>query len=226
VPATEKPLRLSGFKTLTGTPKQVGDRLEASTAEQVVALTVQHGSGAAIRALAETVVGIAPLLGAILERRQRETLVSILEALVPAMPPPQHLLIEARMAAQARRAVLEGCDWLTSAQIADLAGFSSTNPGSQPSKWKRSRQIFAIRHSGVDYFPAYGLDAASGYRPIKSLAPVLDVFGRTKDDWGLAYWFASVNSFLGGSRPQDVLQTAPERVLAAAVDEAAGVLHG
>ena len=47
-----------------------------------------------------------------------------------------------------------------------------------------------------------------------------------KDGWGLAYWFASANSFLGGKRPQDVLLESPERVLAAAADEMAEVAHG
>lgn len=45
-------------------------------------------------------------------------------------------------------------------------------------------------------------------------------------DWGLAYWFASVNSFLGGKRPQDLLIDTPDRVVDAAKDEVAGVLHG
>ena len=47
-----------------------------------------------------------------------------------------------------------------------------------------------------------------------------------KYGWGLAYWFASANSLLGGKRPQDVLATSPDRVLAAAADEMAGIAHG
>lgn len=33
----------------------------------------------------------------------------------------------------------------------------------------------------------------------------MGVFRGRKDDWGLAYWFASPNSFLGGKRAQDLL---------------------
>lgn len=55
---------------------------------------------------------------------------------------------------------------------------------------------------------------------------MLEIFRGKKDDWGLAYWFASVNSFLGGKRPQDLLISKPDRVVAAAEDEVAGVLHG
>lgn len=130
------------------------------------------------------------------------------------------------MAAEARKGVFESGDWLTAAQIAKMAGFSSNNPCSQPNKWKKDGLIFAVRHQGIDYFPGYALDPNAGYRPLKPLAAVLKIFGESKDDWGRAYWFASDNSFLGGRRPQDLLAEQPERVIAAAEDERQGVTHG
>jgi hypothetical protein len=42
----------------------------------------------------------------------------------------------------------------------------------------------------------------------------------------MAYWFGSDNSFLRGKRPQDLLQSAPKRVIAAALDEIEEVSHG
>jgi len=222
----DKSLELSGFGSFTGTPEQVRKSLDRLGAEQVIALTLEHGSGRAVRALAETVVSIAPLVRAILEQRQKKVLNSIIEALVPEVPPPQHMLIEARMTAEARKEVLESGDWLTAAQIAEVAGFSASNPSAQPNKWKKDGLIFAIRHRGVDYFPSYALDPVTGYRPFKELAKVLAVFNGRKDGWGLAYWFASINGFLGGKRPQDLLSTRPDRVVAAAEDEVAGVAHG
>lgn len=136
------------------------------------------------------------------------------------------LLKEAAMLARSRKAVLEGADWLTAAKLAELAGLSVTNPSAQPNKWKRSRQIFAIQHNSVDYFPGYGLDPKAAWRPRMALKAVLEVFGDGKDGWGLAYWFLSANSFLGGRRPQDVLATEPEQVFAAAQDETQDVAHG
>lgn len=123
------------------------------------------------------------------------------------------------MTAEARKAVLEDGDWLTAVQIAEMAGFSASNPSAQPNKWKEDGQIFAVRHRGVDYFPSYALDPSTGYRPAEGLARVLGVFRGRKDDGGLAYWFTSVNSFLGGKRPQDLLIDQPDRVFAAADDE-------
>jgi hypothetical protein len=66
----------------------------------------------------------------------------------------------------------------------------------------------------------------SDHRPRKELAGILDVLGDSKDGWGLAFWFAALNSFLDDERPQDLLAVAPEQVLAAARDEVAEVLHG
>jgi hypothetical protein len=222
----DKSVELSGFATLSGTPAQVSSRLDQLATGKVIALTLEHGSEPAIRALADTVASIAPLVPTILARRQRETIESIIEALVPEVPPPHHMLVEARMIAEARKAVLEGGDWVTSAQIAEMAGFSASNPSAQPNKWKKEGLIFAVRHRGVDYFPGYALDSTAGYRPIKALSRVLSLFRGNKDEWALAYWFGSVNSFLGGKRPQDLLATHPERVIAAAEDELAGALHG
>lgn len=215
----------TGIETLTGTLEQVQVGLSRLNAHRVIAVTLEYGSVAKADALAQTIERIAPLIGGIIERRQAATLNSIVETLVPDVAPPHHMLVEAGMAANARKAVLEGGDWLTAAEVAEVAGFSGTNPSAQPNRWKKEGQIFAVRHRGVDYFPGYALDPASGYRPVKALGKVLAAFGRKKDAWGLAYWFASVNSYLGGKRPQDLLADQPDRVLAAAADEIAGVLH-
>jgi len=86
--------------------------------------------------------------------------------------------------------------------------------------------IFAIHHNGTDYFPDYGLDRDASFRPLKTMARVIEVLAGHKDAWGMAYWFLSANSFLGGKRPQDLLATAPDRVIEAARDEVQEVAHG
>ncbi|MDO4683075.1 MAG: hypothetical protein Q4B17_09860 [Lautropia sp.] len=148
------------------------------------------------------------------------------EALVPAAPVSPRLLKEAGMLVSARKAVLASGDWLSAAELAQLAGLSPRNPSAQPNKWKKQGQIFAIHHNGTDYFPGYGLDPEHNFRPCKGLADILAVLAPHKDGWGMAYWFMSVNSFLGGKRPQDLLRTDPARVLAAAEDEVMGIVHG
>ncbi len=211
---------------MTGSPKEIGRRLDQSNADQVVAISLSHVSPKEVEAIAETFTRIVQLVPLSLARHEREALESLVEALVLKAPPTPTQLKEAAMMARARTAVLQEGNWLTTVQITDLAGFSPSNPSAQPNKWKRARLIFAIRHRGIDYFPSYGLDPKAGYRPLKAMAKVIETFGESKDSWGLAYWFSSANSLLGGKRPQDLLAKHPARVIAAAADEQEAVAHG
>lgn len=159
-------------------------------------------------------------------RHGRESPKRLAEVLVPRTPLSPRLLKEAAMLVQARKAVLESGDWLTAAEVAQLAGQSTRNPSAQPNTWKKQGQIFAITHNRVDYFPGYGLDREAGLRPLKAMAKVIEIFAGHKDGWGMAYWFRSDNSLLGGKRPQGLLAIDPDRVIEAALDEVQGIAHG
>ncbi|MCO6057511.1 hypothetical protein NG726_12630 [Pseudomonas sp. MOB-449] len=130
------------------------------------------------------------------------------------------------MLISAQQAVLESTRWLSASEVASLSGLDESPPVDQPSEWRRVGKIFAIHHNGSEYFPSYALDEQAGYRPLKVMSDILEAFSTTKDSWGVAFWFASANSFLGGKRPQDLLATHPDQVLAAAYDELLGVTHG
>jgi hypothetical protein len=215
-----------GVSTWVGTPREVRSRLNHSQAERVLMVTFEHLKPSHLDTVTETFANMASMLSTFVAHRDREDLERLADVLVPRTPPSPRLLRETAMLVRARNAVLESGDWLTAAQVAQLAGLSTRNPSAQPNKWKKQGQIFAIHHGGVDYFPGYGLDPDAGFRPLKSLSKVIDVFDETKDGWGLAYWFRSDNSFLGGKRPQDLLATEPERVIAAAEDELQEIAHG
>lgn len=213
------------FATLVGTPREVRSRLDGSTAPHVIVVPVEKGDAQHAGLLAQALSSITTFLEGALTEQSEQTLKALVNAVVPKLPPPPCLIKEAMMMARARKAVLEGADWLTAAQVAELAGLSATNPSTQPNKWKRQRQIFALSHNGVDYYPGYGLDAGKGYRPLKALKAILEVFGDRRDGWGLASWFLAANSFLGGRRPQDLLAANPELVVAAARDEVEEIAH-
>lgn len=216
-----------GVSTLIGTPKEVLARLDKSPADRVLVVAFDHIEPNVFQTLAENLTNVAAnMFEVLLERQDRESLERLAEALVPRVPLSPRLLKEAAMLVRARKEVLESGDWLTSADIAQLAGLSTRNPSAQPNKWKKQGQIFAINHGGVDYFPGYGLDPASGFRPMKALAKLIEIFAESKDGWGMAYWFRSDNGFLGGKRPQEILISTPDRVIAAAVDEVRGIAHG
>jgi len=176
--------------------------------------------------LAELVSQVIELAAEVTEARQTAKLKALVELITPDVQTSEGLVREARMIAHARQQVLKSAHWLTAEQVSTLAGFSSNNPSAQPNKWKSKRSIFAIHSRGTDYFPEYALDPNEGYRPVKTLAAILAVFKDRKDGWGVAYWFAGANGFLGGRRPQDLLVSDPNAVLEAAKDEVAGITHG
>jgi len=216
-----------GVSTLAGTPQEVQARLGKSRADRVLVVAFDHIEPNVFQALAENFINVASSMYEVLqERHDRESLERMVEVLLPRTPPSPRLLKEAAMLVRARKAVLESGDWLAAADIAQLAGLSTRNPSAQPNKWKRQGLIFAISHGGVDYFPGYGLDRDAGFRPAKALAKIIETFAGHKDGWGMAYWFRSDNSFLGGKRPQDLLASAPERVMEAAMDEIQEIAHG
>jgi len=216
-----------GVSTLVGTPKEVQARLGKSHADQVLLVTFDHIRPRVLEALAANVANVtSSMFELMLERHDRESIERLVDVLMPRTPPSPRLLKEAVMLVQARKAVLESGDWLTAAEVAQLAELSTRNPSAQPNKWKKQGQIFAINHGGVDYFPGYGLDRNAGFRPSKAMAKVIEVLARNKDSWGMAYWFRSENSFLGGKKPQDLLASEPERVIEAAMDEVQEIAHG
>ena len=132
----------------------------------------------------------------------------------------------ARDTVTARQAVLESTRWLTAEDIEQSAELRGKDPVAQVSRWKRESKVFSVSmEGGAERFPAYLLKPGA-WCPLRGTASAIAALASTKDGWGMAYWFASVNSFLGGKRPMDLMGTDPERVAAAAADEAAGIQHG
>lgn len=204
--------------------KQIGQYKSGQT------LVVHFSNGPKLDELREHVSLVVQLFQSMADVLKKRADKSVIEAMVdmalPKPAPEPHVLKEAAMTIRARERVLNSGDLLTAADIAKLAGFSEKNPSTQPNKWKKAGLIFAVQHKGTDYFPSYSFDPQNGFRPHKAMAKIIEIFGDRKGDWGKAYWFSSDNSFLSGSRPQDVLAKHPERVIAAAKDELEGVAHG
>lgn len=133
---------------------------------------------------------------------------------------------EARMFATAQAATLEAASWITAAQVGQLAGWDPSEADARLGQWLREGRIFAIRVESQELFPSYGVDPSDSFMPLKHLADVIKILGPHKDSWGIAIWFAGINSFLGGRRPQDLIVRQPSAVIAAAQDEVQGILHG
>ncbi|WP_145586897.1 integrase [Yersinia kristensenii] len=120
--------------------------------------------------------------------------------------------------------ILADSVWLTARELSEKASFKNTNPSAGPNRWKSAGRIFALQLNGKDKYPEYALD--EGFRPIPVVKQVISLLGEKKTPWGLAIWFGSENSWLGGKKPKDVLATIPKQVLLAAQAEAEGGAHG
>jgi hypothetical protein len=207
---------------LSGTGADVSRLLHRSPLQRTVAVTfADDEQGAAAERVIHQLVDFLPQL---IQERQEETLKKVVDVLLTDVTPSKAAREQARMLIEAKTAILDSGDFLPATEVARLAGFSATNLSVQPNKWKRNREIFAIQHGREDYLPAYAL--TPDHRPHREMAEILKIFGEAKDGWSLAFWFAAVNSFLDDERPQDVLATYPDRVIAAATDEAAEFHHG
>ncbi|WP_369928461.1 hypothetical protein [Xanthomonas sp. NCPPB 2632] len=221
----KRPLGTTAIEAFEGTPREVSARLAKAHGNTAIGFampfTLPHA--AAVR---DTLANLLPFIGDLVEARSREAQRVLIEALVPtAFSRPDHKIKLMKMEAEVRKTLLESGDFMTAADIADLAGLSTKNPGAQPNKWKAAGRIFAITRNNLDHFPIYALDRARDYRPLEVMGRILDVFAGRKDPWRLAAWFASANSFLGGHLPKDVLESAPDSVVDAAKDEVEGPIH-
>ena len=211
-------------KIVVGSGREVSAILSRVPSRKTLAITFDNDNEQT--AAEEVYRRVGEFLPQIIRNQRAVKLQEVIKALLPEMTPSHEALQQAGMLVDAKVQIIESGDYVRAADIARLAGYSENNPSAQPSKWKREGTIFTLEHNGVDYFPLFALNPEKNYKPYQGLGQILEVFNGTKSGWGLAFWFAGLNSFLDDERPQDVLATAPELVLAAAKDEMEGLQHG
>lgn len=211
---------------MSGTGKEVRRVLSNVPEARVIAVRIETHNKEEAAAAESVFARVAEYLPQLVETRQEETIRKFIEAITPPITLSEAALAQARMLVEARASILKSGDFIDSKEVSKLAGYSATNPAVYPNKWKSAGKIFAISSENRDYFPFYALDPNNGYQPFATVAEILALFKGSRDSWAVALWFASLNSFLDDKRPQDVLATDPDRVIAAARDEMAGVEHG
>lgn len=221
--------RVAGYQSplprvVVGTGSEISAYLQQSPARRTLAITFEDERELA--ATEEVYRRIGEVLPQLIRARRKEKLTRVAEALLPDVAPSRAALVQARMQAEAKANILDSGDYVRTADIAKLAGYSDNNPSAQPSKWKREGAIFTVEHNSADYFPLFALNPDKSYKPYPALAQVLRTLNGSWSSWGIAFWFAGVNSFLDGQRPQDVLASDSESVIAAAKDAAEGLQHG
>jgi hypothetical protein len=151
---------------------------------------------------AEVVASVAELLADHIERLEPDITIA-----------PPAVLLQARRNARARAEFLEEVGALTSAQVAELAGSSARNRAALANRWRREGRIFAVTYRERLLYPAFQFDGEGNPRSL--IAAVLAALPVT-DPWAVALWFVACTGQLGDRRPIDLLETAPDAVIAAA----------
>jgi hypothetical protein len=162
--------------------------------------------------VAKILQDLAPLVANQIEHQRQDNLNRLVAALTSGVVPREVDLRQAKMQANAIRAILRGAEWLTAAEIGQLGGFSSSNSAAPANRWKNERKLFAVEHDGQDRFPRYALDET--YRPLPIMASLLAELGGISA-WRIAAWFESTNAWLDGKRARELIATDPALVLAA-----------
>jgi hypothetical protein len=106
----------------------------------------------------EVLKNLISVIDAVVQDRAQRNWRDVIEVLTPDVPLSKNRLAEAMMFVEAMRAILESKDFVRAQDIAKVAGFSQKNPSSQPNRWKRAGQIFAVSYKGSDLYPS-GLEA-------------------------------------------------------------------
>lgn len=114
--------------------------------------------------------------------------------------------------------------WLTAQEVLSNAGIRGEHSILLPYIWVARGEIFSLSVNGHTLFPAYALGFDG--RPLPIMKPILTVFSGKRHGFSIACWFASVNSWLGGMAPLDMLLKDGEAVLHAAKMEIAPIEHG
>lgn len=134
-------------------------------------------------------------------------------------------LREQQMLEQAKKSILDSGDFLPPDQIAQRFVLSPMALVSALIEWEAGGHIFSIEHAGY-LFPMYAFRDSIERGPVPDLKAILNVLRTKKDGWGIAFWFASSNGYIGGCRPQDALFFEAGKLLLAAAYEVSGITHG
>ena len=120
--------------------------------------------------------------------------------------------------------VLAASKWLSSESVGELAQMSPTNLRKEPNKWKREGKVFTLKAGNADVYPDYAFDDEG--RPLPAMKTVLEIFKNKRSNLQIAAWFASVNGWLDGAAPMNLIAAEPEKVIEAAKSEVEPIDHG
>lgn len=143
---------------------------------------------------------------------------AILEGMLPPIATlSQDAITQLHWNALARADALREFGALTSAQLADMRGSKTANPHTTTSRWISGDRIFAVETPSGRLLPTFQFTDGEP-RPV--VGRILAALHNQLHGWELLLWFTGSNGYLDGARPVDLLDTAPDDVVAAAGHQA------
>ncbi len=147
-------------------------------------------------------------------QREHERETQVLDAMLPPIETMTDVAAtQIRWNAIARESAVTEFGALTSAQLATARAARTTNPHTTTSRWLSAKRVFAIDTAAGRLFPAFQFTDGEP-RPV--IGRVLKALGGQLRGWEVLLWFTGSNGYLGGARPVDLLDEAPDEVVAAA----------
>jgi hypothetical protein len=149
----------------------------------------------------------------------------LIDALMPesiAVPTPAAVL-QARRNAEARSALLAEFGALRSQDVADLAESRASNRAALANRWRTENRVVAVPVGDELLYPGFQFNAEG--KPKPAIGPTIDLLRSDPHttDWQMALWFVTPTSWLGATRPVDLLDDDPDAVISAARREVSDI---
>ena len=192
-------------------------------------------------ALESTVSALAELAADGILRRRAVLEEQMVEALLQGVHLSPLDQRRARLTAEAMRDIFAGTEWLSAEQVGEqtaVGDLAAHGQGATPerltaaqrrtaaarvNRWKHEGKVFALVREGRDRYPRYQFDTL--FRALPVMPEVLADF-RDVAAVQVASWMKSPNTYLAGKRPREVIEHAPQDVVAALAERRRGGLHG
>lgn len=120
--------------------------------------------------------------------------------------------------------IIAASTWLTIKDMSNILKLDTDQVHDLLNSWEQEGQVFSVEYQGVQLIPEYAVNPEG--KPLPALKKILTVFNGKKSCWATAAWFASVNGWLGGITPMEVMRSRPEALIQAAKEESRPSEHG
>jgi hypothetical protein len=178
-------------------------------------LVLELGPSASVERWTQAVAFIEKVLRAtanLSAKRQEVAIAKLADVLLPdALAPARGVLASDEL--EIRDRFLATYPSWSSQQIHEMSGLGGSNRYATANRWKKSGDIFAVKHRDAEHFPQFQFRDG---RPHPAVKAVLEALPEQMSAWQRAFWFVSTNGWLDDDAPVDRLDDRDALVAATA----------